>query len=174
APTNVKPLTQEPFDVRTNALLGFDDHRVNPYIQNFNFEIQRELARNLTFEARYIGSKGTHLYGGFSINDANIYENGILNAFNITRAGGDAPLFDAMLKGLVMNTGQSAVGTNGVTGSAALRQNAIFKTFLANGSVGQFASALNTQTTVTGQAGGLVRNGGFPENFIVVNPQFSS
>ena len=43
APTTVKPLSQEPFDVRTNALLGFDDHRVNPYVQNFTLEIQREL-----------------------------------------------------------------------------------------------------------------------------------
>ena len=93
APTT-KPLTQEPFDVRTNALLGYDDHRLNPYIQNFSLEIQREIANNLTFEARYIGSKGTHLYGGISINDTNIFENGILKAFNTTRAGGDAPLFD--------------------------------------------------------------------------------
>ena len=96
-PTSVKPLAMEPFDVRANSLFGFaDNHRVNPYIQNFNFEIQRELAKNLTFEARYIGSKGTRLYGGISINDVNIYENGILDAFNITRAGGNAPLFDQM------------------------------------------------------------------------------
>src|SRR6185295_12025597 len=96
-PTNVKPLSQEPFGVKSNPLLGFSNDRANPYIQNFNFEIQRELANNLTLEARYVGSKGTRLYGGISVNDVNIYENGILNAFNITRAGGDAPLFDQML-----------------------------------------------------------------------------
>ena len=61
APTNVKPLAIEPFDVRANSLSGFDDNRVNPYIQNFNLEIQRELAKNLTLEARYVGSKGTRL-----------------------------------------------------------------------------------------------------------------
>ena len=173
APAGIKPLTPEPFDVRTNPLLGFDDNRVNPYVQNFNLEIQRELANNLTFEARYIGSKGTHLYGGLSINDVNIYENGILNAFNLTRAGLDAPLFDTMLKGL--NLGSGVIGTT-VSGSAALRANAIFKTFLANGNAGQFASALNTQTTVTGKAGGLVKNGGsaFPDNFIVANPQYAA
>jgi hypothetical protein len=170
---SVPPLAVEPFNQRTQSLRASDVNRVTPYIQNWNLEIQRSLASNLTLEARYIGSKGTKLLGGISYNDVNIFENGILDAFNVTRAGGDAPLFDQMLKGLVMNAGQSAVGTNGVTGSAALRQNTIFRTFLANGSVGQFASALNTQTTVTGQAGGLVRNGGFPENFIVVNPQFS-
>jgi hypothetical protein len=170
---SVAPLAVEPFTQRTQSLRASDENRVVPYIQNWNLEIQRSLASNLTLEARYIGSKGTKLLGGISLNDVNIFENGILEAFNITRAGGDAPLFDQMLRGLVMNAGQSAVGTNGVTGSAALRQNTIFRTSLANGSVGQFASALNTQTTVTNQAGGLVRNGGFPENFIVVNPQFA-
>ncbi len=176
----LKVLGQEPLNQRTNPLLGFDDHRVNPYIQNFNLEIQREIAKNLTFEARYIGSKGTHLYGGISINDVNIYENGILNAFNITRAGGDAPLFDQMLKGLTLNAGTNAALGQGVIGntvsaSAALRGNATFKPFLADGRVGEFANALNTSTTATTLgAGGLLKNGGFPDNFIVANPQYAA
>ena len=179
-PAGVKPLAQEPFDVRANALLGFDDNRVNPYVQNFNLEIQRELAKNLTFEARYIGSKGTHLYGGLSINDVNIYENQILNAFNITRTGGNAELFDRILNGITLNPGTNAsLGqgmVNGTTlsGSAALRTNTIFRTFLANGNVGQFASALNTSTTITGKAGGLLARNGFPDNFIVANPQYAA
>lgn len=61
-----------------------------------------------------------------------------------------------------------------VTGSASLRNNTIFKTFLANGSVGQFANTLNTSTTITGQGGGLIRNGKLPENFVVANPQFNN
>jgi hypothetical protein len=159
---------------RTQNVSTFEDNTVSPYIQNWNLELQRELVKNLTFELRYIGSKGTKLFGGIPVNEVNIFENGILDAFNITRAGGDAPLFDQMLRGLVINAGQSPVGTNGVTGSAALRQNTIFKTFLANGSVGQFASTLNTSTTVTGFAGGLIKNGGLPDNFVVVNPQFNN
>ena len=107
-PTGIAPLSREPFDVRTNALAGYDDNRVNPYIQNWNLEIQREIARNFTVEARYVGSKGTHLLGGLSINDVNIFENGILEAFNITRAGGDAPLFDQILNGIALNPGTNA------------------------------------------------------------------
>jgi hypothetical protein len=82
-----------------------------------------------------------------------------------------------MLKGITLNAGtnaalgQGVIGTN-VSGSAALRANTTFKTFLANGNVGQFASALNTSTTVTGRAGGLFTQNGFPENFIVANPQY--
>src|SRR5262245_13594063 len=135
--SSIKPLTAQLFNTRSDPLVGFDDHRVNPYVQTFNLEIQRELAKNLTFEARYIGSKGTKLYGGVSLDDVNIYAQAagqtLLEAFNRTRAGDDAPLFDFMLKGLVINANQSPVGTNGVTGSAALRQNSNFSTFLANG-----------------------------------------
>ena len=179
-PTGIAPLSREPFDVRTNALAGYDDNRVNPYIQNWNLEIQREIARNFTVEARYVGSKGTHLLGGLSINDVNIYENGILEAFNITRAGGDAPLFDQILNGIALNAGTNAAlgqGTvNGttVTGSAALRTNTTFRNFLANGNVGQFASALNASAIVTGKAGGLLARNGFPDNFIVANPQYAA
>jgi hypothetical protein len=140
--------------------------------------LQHQIANNFTFETRYIGSKGTKLIGGIPINIANVFENGIVDAFNVTRAGGNAPLFDQMLKGLTLNAGtnaalgQGVIGTN-VSASAALRANTTFKTFLANGSVGQFAQTLNNSTTITNVAGGLVRNGGFPENFIVANPQFN-
>ncbi len=172
--SRITPLQPAPLTERTQSLSTFEDHMSTPYIQNWNLELQHQIANNFTLEARYIGSKGTKLIGGVPIDIANIFENGILDAFNTTRNGGDAPLFDRMLKGLVMNSGQSPVGTNGVTGSAALRANATFKTFLANGSVGQFAQTLNNSTTITGVAGGLVRNGGFAENFIVANPQFAN
>jgi TonB-dependent receptor-like protein/carboxypeptidase family protein len=178
-PTGVKPLTPQGLYTRTDPLVGFDDHRVNPYVQNFNLEIQRELAKNLTFEARYIGSKGTKLYGGVSLDDMNIFAQGagqtLLDAFNQTRAGGDAPLFDLMFKGLVVNTGQSAVGTNGVTGSAAIRQNSTFRQLLADGRVGEFANTLNSTTLFTTVgAGGLIKNAGLPENWLVPNPQYAA
>jgi hypothetical protein len=175
--STVKPLTPQPFNTRSDPLVGFDDNRVNPYVQSYNLEIQRELARNLTFEARYIGSKGTKLFGGISLNDVNIYAQAagqtLLDAFNQTRAGLDAPLFDVMLRGITVNPGQT-VGTN-VSGSAALRQNSNFRTLLANGNVGQFANQLNIQTTgVTTGPGGWLRANGLPENWLVANPQYAA
>jgi hypothetical protein len=179
-PTNVKVLSQEPFGVKSNPVLAFADNRTNPYIQNFNFEIQRELAKNLTLEVRYVGSKGTRLYGGLSLNEVNYRDNGILDAFNLTRTGGNAQLFDQMLKGITLNPGTAAANGQGVvdgvtlTGSAALRGNSSFKTFLANQNIGQFASLLNTSTTGTGRAGGLFTKNGFAENFITANPQYAA
>lgn len=169
---SVVPLTPLPLNTsRTELLHAFEDNRVVPYVQNWNLEIQRELVRNLTFEARYIGSKGTKLFAGIPLNTVNIFENGLLDAFNVTRTGGNAALFDQMLRGL--NLGLGAVNGTTVTGSASLRQNTIFRSFIANGDIGQFADALNRNTVATGQGGGLIRNGGLPENFIVVNPQFN-
>jgi len=39
----------------------------NPYVQQWSLSVQRELARNTTLEANYVGNKGTHL-----LNRANI------------------------------------------------------------------------------------------------------
>jgi hypothetical protein len=173
-PMTSVPLTPVPLTDRSQSWSGYDSNWSTPYIQSFNVSLTRELTRDYTFEVRYLGSKGTKLYGGIPLNDSNIFENGILEAFRITRAGGDAPLFDQMLRGLVFNTGQAAVGTGGVTGSAALRQNANTRVFLANGSVGQLADFLNSTPTATNVRGGLLTNGGLPQNFIKVNPQFQS
>src|SRR5262249_15856663 len=104
--------------------------------------------------------------------------------FNISRAGGDAPLFDQMLNGITLNTcpatgcdprnGTGTVDGTTLTGSAALRANTIFKPFLANGNVGQVGNALNTSTTATGTAGGLLSKNGLPLNFITANPQYAA
>src|SRR6267142_269670 len=162
-----------PLTDRTLAILGFDSNRVTPYVQNWNLELQRELVRNLTVEARYVASKSTKLFGVVPINDANIFENGILDAFNITRAGGNAPLFDRMLRGLNV-TGVGVVNGTTITGSQALRLNTNTRSFLANGNVGQLADFLNRSTNFTGQGGGILRNAGLPDNFVVTNPQFNT
>jgi hypothetical protein len=101
----------------------------------------------------------------------NIFENGILDAFTITRAGGTAPLFDAMLNGITI--GSITVGRNG-SGSEALRQFQTTNQWIANGEAASLANFLNNSSTGTNEAGGLLRRNGFPENFIVVNPQFGS
>jgi hypothetical protein len=39
----------------------------NPYVQEWSLSVQRELARNTTLEANYVGNKGTHLLNRFNI-----------------------------------------------------------------------------------------------------------
>jgi hypothetical protein len=170
---SLKPI---PFDapITNSNVIAFDNHLVNPYIQNFNLELQRQLANNLTLELRYIGTKGTKLFPatGFSlnINPANAIENGILEAFKVTQAGGDAALFNQMLNGITL-TGVGTVNGTSLTGSAALQQFSGTRTFLANGDPSGLANYLARTAPAGGKVGDYVRRNGFPENFILTNPQ---
>jgi hypothetical protein len=174
-PLQLVPLQPDPLDgQRSNTFQMYSTKRPNPYIQNFSLGIQRELARNLTLDVSYVGTKGSKLYGGVQLNTVEIFRNKFLDAFNITRAGGDSQLFTDMLRGLNI-PGAGVVNGTSVTGSAALRAFTSTRAFIANGNVGQLADFLNRNTAVTGKGGGFVRNSGlFPENFFVLNPQFNN
>ena len=158
---------------RSQDIYPMDSNYKTPYIQNYNAEIQRQLTSTLVLDVRYVGSKATKLYAGLPLNEVHIMDNGLLDAFNVTRAGGNAPLFDKMLLGLNF-PGFGVVNGTTLTGSAALRSNSTTRTQLANGSLGAFADFLNRNPLITGVPGGLLRNGGLPENFIVPDPQFAT
>ena len=94
------PFSPVPLTNRSAGIVGYSDALRTPYIQSFNVSVQREIVRNLTVDVSYIGNKGSKLLTNQQINDTNIFSNGFLDAFNVTRNGGNAPLFDTMLKGL--------------------------------------------------------------------------
>ena len=158
-------------DDRTLQMNMYEKDRPIPYTQNFTFSVQRELATDFLLDVSYIGTKATKLYGYVDLNYQKIFETPFLEAFNVTRAGGNHPLFDQMLMGLNLPGAGTVNGTT-LTGSAALRLYSQTRTLLANGSAGGVADFLNRSTNVTGQAGGFIRNGRLPEDFLVFNPQF--
>ena len=171
-PQQFAPLEPVPLDGSRNETIPLGaTNRVAPYIQNFNLEIMRDLGHDMALSVAYVGTKGTRLWGGIPLNSVDIFNNGFLDAFNTTRAGGSAKLFDDMLGGL--NLGSGTINGTTVTGSASLRANTNTRAFIANGSVAQLADFLNRSTNVTGKGGGFVRNSRlFPESFFVLNPQF--
>src|SRR6185295_5218529 len=121
---------------RNIAISLYEDEYVNPYVQSFNVEIQREMPRNLTLEVRYVGSKGTKLYDEIPLNQWQASSSpDFVEAFRITQSGGNAALFDRMLLGLNV-TGFGVV--DGVTrrGSAALRTFTTTRANFANGNIG--------------------------------------
>ena len=131
------------------------------YIQNWNASLGRQLARGLVLDVRYVGSKGSKLTQGTNINEVNIFENGILNAFNITAAGGNSPLLNQIFNGLNI-PGVGVVNGTTITGSQAMRQNTTLQAYLINNNVGGFANFLGSNTFVTGIRGGLLLNGQLP------------
>src|SRR5438034_9648830 len=78
---------------RNDVLAMYATNRRSPYIQNFTVGIDRELAQDWILNVYYVRPKGTRLWGGINLNTDNIFNNEFLDAFNLTRAGGNAPLF---------------------------------------------------------------------------------
>ena len=167
---DVEPLETVPLTDRSQIVRAFDNNLRTPYTQNWNLTIQRELPGGFTLDARYVGSKGTKLIRAVNVNEVNIFENGVAEAFKITQAGGDAALLDRLFNGFNLGLGQ--IDGRNVTGSASLRQFPNTRGFLANNNVGSFANFVNT-FDVLGR-GGFLRFAGLPENWIVVNPQFAA
>jgi hypothetical protein len=162
---------------RGTTIYGYADNYLTPYIQSFNLSIQRELTRDLTFDVGWVGNKASKLYRNHNINDVNVIENGILDAFNAVRSGqNNVALMDQLFNGV--NLGSGGVVGPGNTAAQALRKSTLTGSFIANGNVGAFANFINTTTIApganAGKPGGLLLNGNLPQNFIVVSPQFGT
>ncbi len=167
-----RPLEAAPPGEPPTPLRAFDDRLRSPYIQNWNAGIQRELARNTLLEVRYVGGKGTRLIRSAEINEVNIFESGILDAYRITQAGGNSPLLDRMFRGLNIG-GLGMVDGVRITGSDAARFISNTQMALANHNVGGFGGFLNSTNQFTGQFNGLRRRAGLPENWLVANPEYA-
>lgn len=173
--------TSAPFIVQpTQRSLGLTTYaNVAPYTQNWNFEIQRELARNTILEVRYIGTKGTKLGSNVDLNAISYWKpnKDLFDAFNSVRSGGESALLNQMFMGVGLAGTQAVNGTT-VTAASILRQNTTTRAFFANGNYGGFLNSLNTTLNYTGNTssdrGSILRRAGFPENYLVPSPQYSA
>ena len=172
-PPDGPPLATVPLTDRSQTVYAFDDHLRTPYYQNWNISIQRALTNNTLLELRYVGNKGSKLIRDINLNEANIFENGILDAFRLTQAGGNSPLLDRIFLGLNI-PGLGVVDGTKITGSDVVRINPSTQGFLSNNNVGGFANYLSGTNQFTNQRGGLLRRVGLPENLVFVNPQFAN
>ena len=168
-PISGPPLTMVPLTgpgSHTQTVYGIDQHLRTPYTQNYNITLTRELPGSIVLSAAYVGSKSSQLVQTVNINEVNVFENGILSAFNTVLAGGDSPLINQ-----IFNTRYPAVAAAG-TGSKYVLATSTTQPFFANHNPGGFANFISTTTSLSGVAGGLLANAGLPLNFIVANPQF--
>lgn len=60
---------------------GFDPKIPQPYVQEWNLGIQREIGRSNVLEVRYMGHRSVHQWISTDPNEVNIFENGFLNEF---------------------------------------------------------------------------------------------
>jgi hypothetical protein len=173
--------TSAPFTVQpTQRSLGLTTYsNVAPYTQNWNLEIQRELAKNTILEVRYIGTKGTKLGSNVDLNAISYWKPNpqLFEAFNAVRGGGESALLNQMFMGIGL-AGTPVVNGTTVTAASILRQNTTTRAFFANGNFGGFLNALNGTLNYTGNPssdrGSILRRAGFPENYLVPSPQYSA
>jgi len=177
-PHNQKPLEPVPITFRQATAgwsgLLYDPNYVSPYIQNFSLALTRSVGRDVTVDVRYIGTRGVKLFDSIPINTRNFTTNGLKEAFDAARSGGESELLDRMFNGInIAGTGCSGpnspcgpVGTvlNGVrqTGAMHLRAATLscglgctVQGALANGqysSLAGFLYTLNYSRTSTGNA----------------------
>ncbi len=181
-PVSVKPMESIPVTDRTVSFSAVDPHLTTPYVQNLTLAVTRNVGSKLTVDARYIGTLSHKLYGTIDLNAPNFLYNGLKEAFDAARAGGESPLLDQMFKGV------NIVGT-GLTGAQQLRAATAsnIRNNLANGNYLALANSLallnysqagginsNLPVIPIGVNGAVLRLNGFPENFIKTNPQFSN
>src|SRR5258708_9355379 len=67
-----------------------------PTTHEWGLSLQREIARSTIVEVNYIGRRAYHLFGAYNANQADIFHNGFLDAYNVVKAGGDSPLIDSL------------------------------------------------------------------------------
>ena len=166
---SIEPYETIPLTNRRNDAFVYAPDRRIPYIQNFNVSIETEIAPDTNLSVSWVGTTGTSLWGERELNEYDIFNNGILPAFITTREGGDSALFADMFEGL--NFGSGVIGTD-VTASSALRQWSRTDDFFADGEAAGFAEFVNATNAGGGGFGGMLRANGYPEDFIVIAPQF--
>lgn len=163
----------QPLDFqRSDSGFFIDENLRSPYVQNWNFSIQRELDRNTVLELRYVGTKGTRLVRTTNVNEINIIENGLAREFSLVRQQ-------------LLETGDplGATPRRFPDGVEVLRQ--VFRT------PGRFLNQFGARTdlllgnfvliafnmdrqAIFGAQGGWLARAGLPVNFISANPQFAS
>jgi hypothetical protein len=202
-PQIFRPMQPVPLTDRSQQIYNPQPNLRNPYAQNLTLSITRSISPNLTVDLRYIGTLGRKQWNAaFQINQPNFLLNGLKEAFDAARIGNDSSpalqVLENMFSGInIAGAGFGPVGSvfNGTLQTAGMHLRASTGTAtgitgnlqsnLANGNYASVSSILNTLNYTTasnpglpvipaGVNGGVLRRNGFPENFIVTNPQFSN
>ena len=172
-PTFKIPITDvENFAINNgNGLWAFDPNLRTPYVQQWSFGIEREIARNTAFEIRYVGNHAVKIFRAIDFNEVNIFENGFLKEFknaqkNLQINGGAS--FASGAAGTVplpilttLFTGLSA--SNGFANATLINN-------LDNNNVGAMAFTLANSPVYANNRKNLTFNGQAAPNFFLANP----
>jgi hypothetical protein len=153
-----------------NSLWAIDPNLRTPYVQQWSFGYEREIARDMAFEVRYSANHAVKLWRAVDFNEVNIFENGFLQEFlnaqrNLAAQGGSS--FAPGCAGCVPLPIFSRFFATGVTAANGF-SNTTFISQLNNNNVGSIASTL-AFSNIYRASRETVANG-IPANFFVANP----
>jgi len=129
----------------------------NGYVQQWNINFQRQIAKNTIFDVGYVANRGVKLFYEVNLNQSHIYNNGFLAAFNQLAAN--------------VNTPSAVPASNAIVsifGSAPAAISSIGASNLTNGAVGTAAATID-QSFYTKYAGA-----GLSQYYLRNFPQFQS
>jgi len=113
------PGATQPIYSRNGTFTAYDPNYSTPYTQNITMQVTRSISRNQTVDVRYVGTFGRKLDTTLNLNQPAVFDNAeLMDALNVTRAGGNAPLFDQMFAGLTLASG-AGIGPIGTCVNAA-------------------------------------------------------
>src|SRR5262245_59737118 len=69
-----------------NSFYGMNPNIRQPYVEQWNLGIQREIGNGTVIEARYVGNMSMHTWMSTNLNEVNIFENGFLTDFTHAQA----------------------------------------------------------------------------------------
>jgi hypothetical protein len=128
------PLVNPPANRLNGILVLFDPHYRTPYVQQFNFSIQGQVARDTVVEAAYVGNRGLKLYTDVNLNRGQIYGD-FLQAFKQLQAfrasGAPVPASNTLVR--IFGSPAAAIAAMGAS----------------NFDTGQTGAAANTMDTIS-------------------------
>ncbi|MFB3827663.1 MAG: carboxypeptidase regulatory-like domain-containing protein [Bryobacteraceae bacterium] len=107
-----------------------------PATHQWALDLQREILPRTVLNVSYIGRRAYHLFGAYNANQAEIFRNGFISAFNTVKAGGESDLINRL------TVADSRRGAS-ETGSQMIRR--LYASDLNQNSVAAIAGALATR-----------------------------
>jgi hypothetical protein len=96
-PTTSPDTFIQPPAVGSSTSRVVDPEFQTPITHAWAVSYQREIFRNALLEVAYVGRTADHLFGAYNVNQAEIFDNGFVEAFNIVKAGGQSNLMNQLL-----------------------------------------------------------------------------
>ena len=175
----------------SNSFRTMKDDLETPYVHSWNIGVQRQIMAGTVIEARYLGTRGNHVWRTYNLNEVNIFENGFLDEFKraqsnlaINQAAGVTSFQNRGLPGQmplpILETAFGARGSQPALPSGSGFTNGGFITSLNNGEAGRLAQSIGGNANYVCRMFGntfapCVRlgynaPGPYPINFFYLNP----